>query len=513
MNRLSLRLFALAALCAFPARVHSQLPPLTVPKGLLRFSIAGTFDNYDERFRNGVLEPSASDFVRDSLGSNFFPGLSVAEGQLRRITGVAALKLNLGQSTSSSLINVGTAHLGLAYGLTRHLTLFGNVPIVRVRVQSLFSLNNKKSNLGFNPADAAFGTPGVAAQFLTELRTATTALQSRVTSGDFDTDPNKKATAQRAVSDAQALDSLVALSPLLPLIGSDIGQALNQAITGLGSTFSNLLVSGFPAAAPPFPTKALNDTTFLTFISNPKGPIQGLPWPEPIISGLGDMELGAMYEWLDHPVTATRRVGLHSVIQAIVRLRTGILASPSRFFAVNLGDRQPDVEVNLVTDASYRRIGVRLQAGYNLQLPGNQERRISNPTQPIPYITALAALTRDPGDVIQVQVLPFFHLAPMLALFGGVQYWMKGIDKYAYVAGQPPIPGLDPNFLSVDSKSNATVFSMGMSYAHTGIGHDGQVRNPLDASLAYEQVQASSAGRVPASRVVRFSLRLYTKIR
>ena len=129
---LSRRLSTVALLSGLlAAPLSAQLAPITVPKGLLRLDFGGRFDNWDRRYNDGVKQDVASDFIFPSFDGRFLTPLDSAQAALRRVTGVQNLGLSLGKTTASMLVNVGTANIGAAYGLTSRLTVFGNVPIVR----------------------------------------------------------------------------------------------------------------------------------------------------------------------------------------------------------------------------------------------------------------------------------------------------------------------------------------------------------------------------------------------
>ncbi|HTL05988.1 MAG TPA: hypothetical protein VL241_09600, partial [Gemmatimonadales bacterium] len=128
LRPLFLPLYCLAfGLLGVPA--EAQLPPLTVPKGLLRFDLGGRLENWDQAYIRGIKQDAAGSFLRDPATGSWLPALGDTEQQLRAITGVQALSLSLGRTTGHMLVNVGTESIGAAYGVTRRLTLFGTIPI------------------------------------------------------------------------------------------------------------------------------------------------------------------------------------------------------------------------------------------------------------------------------------------------------------------------------------------------------------------------------------------------
>lgn len=508
---------------ALPSLASAQILPLTVPKGRLRFDFWGDLKNYDQRFLNGTKTDAAGEYITSSVDPNFLPSLSDLDTQVKSLTGRSDLALSLGRTQANQLVNLGTAGLGAALGLTRRLTLFGNVPIIQVRVQQNLKLDPTGATLGVNPADPFWsggsGGAGTAA-FFSGFNTAIDALSQRISDGAYDQDPTLKALAQSTLTKAQTMRTdlsamFLAFEPrgsYLPLQSSAAGQAIVNVIHGLQNTLGGSLgVTGF-SSIPDFPQEGVTDAQFQDYLTNEKGPIQLLPLPNPIYTYLGDIELGANYLWLDHFPSDSLGTGIRSTVQGLVRLRTAKLPNPNRIFDVGTGDRQPDLEVNVVTDVVAGRIGARLSVGYNYQMPGNQNRRIARPDQPIDPISALAGVRRDPGDILQMSAAPFFRFAPSFAAFAAIDYYRKGTDKFTYADGQPPLQGLDINDLGIGTAARAALLSGGLSYSHSGLHHDGTRRLPLDASLRWQRVLTSNVGSVPAYTSVMMQLRLYAKV-
>ncbi len=508
-------LLLLASISAIPAA--AQLAPISVPKGLLRIEVSSRFDNWDRRYLNGVSQDAAGDFIRNPADSRWLPTLGPAEAALRRVTGVAGLSLSLGETTSNMLVNVGTAGIGAAYGLSSRLTIFGMIPIVRIRVQNQFRLDSTNATAGFNPADPVVGNGGggLTILFLTQLETALGTLTTRLAGTFYDGNPTQKALAQQTLISGTALRTdlqfLLGQSAFLPVSGSTGAGALSSSIEALRAKLTtDLNISGFDAA-PALPTRGPGSAEFEGYVRHPDGSIQGRPFQPPVLQYVGDIEVGAAFTWLDRKA-APGHFGFRSALVGTVRLRTGQLDRTDSFFDLPTGDRQPDVQADLVTDIQRGRLGARVTARYVLQLAGRQQRRLSAPDQPIAPIGTLAAVTRNPGEIIEGAVEPYWRIGPTLALVAGVRHWTKGADVYSYVANQTPIEGTSPAVLAEGSKENGTVFSAGLSFFHSGVRRDGSTGRPMDASLRFEMVTGSSLGRVAAKQSVTAMLRLYRKM-
>jgi hypothetical protein len=518
--RLALGL-AVALLPALTEVGHAQLPPLTVPKGYVRFDVGGEFMGYDQRFLLGQRQDAAQDFMREALGSDFFPALAGADSLIGRIVGHPA-PISLGRTSASQLVTVGTGMIGAAVGVTSRLTVFGMVPLRAVKIRATLAQDSISANAGFNPADALFGDgvgAGQDAVFFSQFDAALQTLEENLANGVYDADPARKALAVATLAEGGGLrDDLFSLllgsgpaSPFLPTSSSAAGAAMLQRIAGVQGVLNNQLdVTGF-SSTPAFPSRRLDDADFDRFITNAQGPVAG-SLDTPDLFALGDVELGAAYSVLDQLATPGVRSGIRLAVQGLARLRTATLPNPSRFFSVGTGDRQPDAEVSLTLDGLYRRIGARVTAGYNLQMAGKVQRRITEPSQPIGYASTLAAVTRNPGDEIALGIAPFFRVTQTFAVVAGASYRHKGTDRYELLAGQDSIPGAPVGLLGLESDMGWTTATVGLSYSSVLTPREGRsAQAPLDAGLMWTGTVAASGGRVPRMSAVRLWLRIYGK--
>jgi len=510
----------LLSLCCFlltSTPVVAQLPPLTVPKGLFRLDLGGRLENWDQAFFDGAKRNAAGDFLRDPATGSWLPALGEVERRLRALTGGPGYSLSLGRTTGSMLVNVGTESIGAAYGLTRRLTLFGTIPIVRVRVQDSITVDSTAATAGFNPANPLFGTANGSAQtagFFTQLHAILASLSSFIAAGQYDNDPARKALAQATLARGNALATslqpLLVDSPFLPIVGTPGAVGLTVSIdslrTALVAVDQNFRVAGSPA----LPTVGISQSGLEDFATNPDGSVVAQPFQPPILRSIGDIEVGAAYTWLDH--RPAQGLVVRSVLQGTVRLRTGKLGQADDLFDLATGDRQPDVQGDLVTDLGAGKLGARITARYVLQLPGRQQRRLTPPDQPIAPANTLAAVQRDPGEIVEGSLEPYARIAPHFALVAGVRHWRKGSDKYSYAPNQDSIPGTTPDVLALGSRENGTVLSAALSFVHDGARLDGRRGMPIDAVLRGELVVGSSQGRVPVRQSISLILRLYRKM-
>jgi hypothetical protein len=501
------RLAVLAGLLA-PSGAYAQLAPVGVPAGVLRVDLDGSVETWDHRWLDGERAPLGTDLSSPAAGSDVLPSLGDADARIGRITGLTGYHLNLGALTTDALIDEGRGSLGLALGLTRAITIFGNVPLVRTRVQTTYALASTTT------ADAGL-TPGTDAQatFFGQFDASLTTLSQRIADGDFDGEPALKARAASTLQDATALrDDLFGLladpltaSSFVPTATSTAGTAVTTRLTALQSTLaSDFGVPGF-SELPTLPTEPAATADLLAAL----GDASGLRLGETKLTFRGDAEAGVALTLVDHWDRARRRGGFRAAVEGLVRFPTGELARPDRVLALGTGDGQTDVELRITTDLGAGRWGLRAEGMYNRQLAADYLLRVAPPTQPLAGLDLLSAVRRDPGDVVRIAVRPFFRLAPTFAIEGTAMHWSRGEDEVSYLTADDAIPGVDASVLAQDSKASATVLGIGLTYSSAGKFREGGRGWPVDASWGYERIVRTSGGIVQDRHTFRARFRAY----
>ena len=473
----------------------------------MRVELDGSLESFDKQFRDGHLESYAADLASPALGSDRMPLLAHADTSIGRIIGNPGYRINLGASRTDAHADVGTGFFGLSLGLTNGITIFGRIPLVRTRVQFVTSLDPTTADAGLSP--------GTTAQqpFIAQLDAALTTLNSKITAGDYDANPAQKALAQATLTDATALraDLFTLLadpttaSPALPTATSGTGAAITGRITALQTTLaSNLSVTGF-TLVPTLPTTPLTGAE-LAEIDATRLALRSSERP---VSFRGDAEVGAALTLIDRWDRSGGRGGLRTAISGLVRLPTGRREQSDRLLDIGTGNGQTDIQVDAVVDVGAGPLGARFTASYVRQLPSNILTRVTSPGQPLVGPERLALVRRDPGDIIALSVRPFYRLARTFALQAGVEQWSRSTDRVFYADPATALAGVDAALLAVDSKVNATLLSLGVTYANPGALRPVGKGLPVDATLAYERVLRSGGGRIPDTHAVRGSLRVY----
>jgi hypothetical protein len=490
-----------------PCAARAQLAPVGVPAGVVRIDLDGTMDIWDSRYRDGTREPLGTDLTSPALGSNLLAPLSDADARIGRITGISGYRLNLGTLTTDAQADQGQGFFGGALGVTRWLTIFGRMPLVRTRVQTAIALDGSTGDAGINPGETS------EAAFFQELDGALATLSSRIVAGDYDADPTTKALAQSTLTSGTALrDDLFGLlsdastaSRFVPTATSTAGTTVTTRVTALQSVLTGTLgVTGFSTSLA-LPTAAVTTADLLDYVRDPIGLRPG----ESKVTFRGDAEAGAAVTLLDHWDLGTHRGGARVAIQGLVRFPTGVVARSDRLLTLGTGDGQTDVEARMTADLGAGSWGVRLEGGYNRQLAAHYLLRVAPPSQPFPSVDLLTIVRRDPGDVVDLAVRPFLRLAKTFAIQGSVRHWSRGADAVTYPVAEDSIPDVSAEVLAQETKVSATVLGIGLTYSNPGGLRPGGSGLPVDAGWSYERVVRASDGRVPNRHTMRAMFRVY----
>lgn len=505
------RLGTLACLLASAhTAAHGQLAPVGVPRGVVRVELDGRMDIWDSQYQDGSRVPLGTDLSSPSLGSLLLPSLADADSRLERLTGLPGYHLNLGRLTTDVLQDEGRGNFGLSLGLTRAVTVFGRIPLVRARAQGSGSLDPATSDAGINP-----GADGQN-EFFNELDGALTTLGTNISSGAYNGDPARLALAQSTLASGNALGSdlfgLLAdpatASPFVPISSSVAGTAVTARVAALQTTLADDLgVTGF-TAVPVFPADPVTREDFFALLANPAGPV-ATRVQNTTVTFRGDAEAGVALTLLDRWDVEGHRGGLRAAVEGLVRFPTGVRPRADRLFAVGTGDGQTDIEMKVTADLGSGNVGVRVEGDYNRQFPSDITTRVAPPTQPFAGSALISLVRSDPGDIVTIAVRPFFRLARTLAIQGTALHWTRGADAVSFAGPGDELPGVDPAVLATGTKATATVLGIGLTYANPGALRPGGRGLPVDAGWSYERVVKATGGRVPNRHAMTARFRVY----
>lgn len=497
---------------AFVAPAAAQLPEIGLPGGTVRIEIGGEFASIDRQLNDGSSEPWRAEFAVSSIGGTYFPDLLPSEATIAGLAGISNYSYNIGRATMDAQASLGTLRLGLSLGITDRLTVFGSLPLVQRRVQLAYRFDPTAADAGFNQADPLFGTPAGAAattQFLSSFGSALDTLQSRLDAGFYDGDPSQKAIAQATLAEGSGqlsgLDALLAnpatQAPFVPTTASAAGSAISTRISGTQASLAALGIASFTEAVP-FPTTTLTQDDYNRFLTASGGRVGARPFATASSFLAGDAEVGAAFTVLDAWDRDGARGGIRLVVQALARLPTGGVVAENDFVSLPSGDHQLDIEGSVVADVGKGRVGARLTGSYTNQMAAEFDRRVTPPSQPVPWANRRALVEVDPGNVFGFRAEPFFRIGASFAIVGVLSYASRGADEVTYASD--PIPGVNASELAEGTEVTATTLGAGLSFAPAR--RDG--RASIDGFWMYEKVVQASGGRVPETGAIRLGIRV-----
>jgi hypothetical protein len=511
----------LAFLAGATAVTHAQLAPITVPRGVFRIELGGEFRNSDSRYNDGTTEDLARGFTAIPLGSTFFPTLSASEARLGAILGNASYRISLGQSTANGLMNIGTATIGVSYGLTSRITLFTSVPIVRTRMQLSFRLDSTGADTGINPNDPVLGTQAGRIQttaFFSELDGVLATLASNIANGVYDANPQQLALAQQTLADGTSLRSGFAVvlndrdAPFVPTAAGSTGTAILDSVSSFRNTLAGLGVSGF-VTDPALATSALSQDEFNNLLIQPGGPVAGFPLDDAELSLLGDIEGGVSYLLADNWYRNGIPGGFRAALTGTLRFPTGELDRPENFLDIGTGTGHFAARLGGTVDLGRGRFGSRMTASYEHSFAAVIERRVGGPAQPIPFASSLRDVRRTPGGLLDLSIAPFFRLGSTLGITSGVRYRRHSLDKVSFASGNDSLPGgIDPSILAQSTDWSVTSFLAGVTYMSPAAADLARPGFPVEASWTVEGPLSGSGGIIAKERIMRVQFRMYMRL-
>jgi hypothetical protein len=499
-------------------RGWSQLPPVSVPRGVFRIDLGGEFLHADSRFEDGTTQDLGHSFTTPEIGGRFFPTLAASEASIGRIIGDLNYRLNAGSLGGQGLLQVGTGYIGAAYGLTSKITVFATLPIVQTRMQAHIVFDSTGANAGFNPADPVFGNgtgPSQTTGFFLDFNAALGTLSNNISSGAYDANPTQKAQAQAALAQGTTLrDELLVIfadnaAPVVPIATSTAGVGLTDSIGTYQATLSALSVTGF-SSLPALPAARISPDDFANLVANPVGPVAGFPLQEATRNRMGDLETGIGYTLVDRWNRDDHAGGFRAALEARVRFPTGLVDRSDDFLDIGTGTGHLALGLSGTVDLGAGRIGVRMRGGFEHSFSRTLDLRVSGAFQPIAFLSQLSTIQRQPGNLFDLSATPFFRLAPALAVLGGVRLRRHSLDRYSYA--QDSLAGVSASVLAEGSDWSLASFLAGVSYQNPASTIPGSRGFPIEASWTIEGPLSSSRGIVAKQRVMRLQLRMYTRL-
>jgi hypothetical protein len=526
----------------------------TIPRrGEARFRISATFDASVDQFgtKSGATGrfPLGRVLTFDSLGAAQLPAVGVTQRFLRDSLGVSS-GLSLGSVQTDSRVLTTSFPLRLEFGLTSRVALDARVPIVRTRNAVRLGVNNGggTGNLGFNPSDSRFasGTAAAVARnaaVQAQLAAAITRLQGLVTScstpagaggaGCAPVIANRAGATQLITEARTAANGITSVygngtatgtgTPFVPVAGSDAQRAVEARLTALRTRFTSFNVSDLGSGtAPAGATERIANSGFRRILGDP---LLGFAYDTTFSverGGLGDVEVGARFKWLDMFGESRLPVsGFHARSTAGVAYRLGTSGTdlPFLLFDVPLGTGADALIFRSETDiASGRRLGATIAARWVRPLADEAVVRVPLSTE---SILAPAARTqtvgRHLGRELTLEVTPRWAPSESFTIAAQYSVTTKQDDAYAgtfTVTDEPFVTTdtFDAAVLGVATGGRAQRFGFGATYSTLAARARGRAGLPIEVSYLHTSTVAGSGGVVPRVTTDALVLRLYAQL-
>lgn len=508
---------------------------ILLPGGVLRMTVEGQMDAWNSNFGSDLSGaplattiPLGAPFSSDNLGAEQVGGLSQLETRLRALTGLDALKLSLGDVRLRMEARRSSIPVRFELGVGRRLQLSAMVPYVQTKVEMAAVVNRTgmNGNVGLNPvgSDPSLATGN--ATLVNQLRASADALDTAL--GACATAPDAPACANPDVARATNAaarafaDEVAAIyglpdeggAPLVPRVGSEAAKAVADRIAALRDSYDALGIGGIGAdVGPNNASQPLTGATFGTALD-----ALGVTRPGNSTSyGIGDIELGARVLLFDgfqgDLERATKPTGFtaRASLDGLVRLGTGKPARADDLLNVGTGDGQMDVEIGAVADLIFgRRFWASAAVRYGIQMAGEQDIRVPQ-TAEESYVSDenVTRLRRDPGDYVELALIPRVSLGDFVSLSGSYRFRSQGSDVLEVISGQPDVIPQSLDLIARRGEGTEHRVGLGLTVSTISAYAAGRIGLPLDISYVHSRSVAGSGMGTPKLTRDEVLLRIY----
>jgi hypothetical protein len=516
-----------ASLCA-PLDAQEMEDPLS-PAGRVRLEIAPLFHSWDRHF-SPVGEQSLERVFTDASGALLFPGIATLQTTLQQWLGDADYRALLGTTNGQVSASQVRVPLRVDVGMLDWLAVGVTVPLVKSRteIDFHFRADSARANLGVNPA---ITRELEVVAFTDELRARVQAATSRAAQLCAELLASAECEAANGVvrGGQGLLSNFLAsysASPFFPLASSGAGVLLAERLSGFNQGLTAL---GVPSVGRPplFATAPLSASDLELLLSDGAVGINTVPLTDRIgIWELGDVEVHAAVRLLDgatrDSATALPSFTYEVGAGALVRLGTGKPDDPDVFLDLPSGDGQTDIEGRAFTNVRSGRFGVWGDVRYGVQRPHTLERRVGPPDLLLVPAVNLSTVEWSPGDYLQLEVSPRYHLTGELAFTTGYRLYRKGADTFARVSPEPeasnraPLPSppvfTDVSLLARGTEERVHEVGAGLVFSSLEAWEVGRARRPFEARFNVRWTVAGSGRDVPKGVRALVGLRLYLRL-
>ena len=552
----------LAALAGAPSPARAQAvlgvgdDALVLPPGVLRVRALYQVAEFDERYgmntpgrRDGALEPLGIDFNLDTVGVTTFRNLGPLQAGLRQLSGISTFGLTLGSTVVNADVTVSATPIVVEYGVSQNLSVGLLVPIVRSRNDVFFQANPSGSvaNVAFNPALQVQAARDANTTLVMELLTAAAQLQAGIEAGAgagfCGTGPGGSHAGCQLVAQTRqfaggiagvygtnAIPGLtnVTGSPFVPLANSDVHMAIQARIAGFDQFYTSQGINTINATTPFGAVSPLSTADAQTILTNPAFGVTADPLESIERTGLGDIEFGAKYRFLD---TFEKRgadrlkpsgINYRAAVGANIRFPTGEDGWAHNFVDVGTGNGQTDIEGRAFFDVLLgNRFWTSFVGRYAVQLADRQGMRISDvPERALAAEYRQRLVDRNLGDYFELEAVPRLVINKYFGIAGSYYYRHKYHDKYEGTFVVPPeVHGIDANPLTIDAstlnqQTEAIEHRLGGGFTFSTVAAFNEGKAPLPAELIFHHFQTTRGygGNTPKLFVNQIQLRVYARL-
>lgn len=543
MHRLSAATLATALLVIAAPSARAQAvsgmgeDATTVGAGRLRLWVGADWSLAQEAYvpdgQGGhVLQPLGAPLSVDALGAAQIGALAPLQDSLRLATGSSALQLSLGQSKAQVNQTVTHVPITLEAGLARWLSVSATVPIVHTISDVFFAANvgGAGANLGANPARTNAQSLASDTAFVQQLARSAAAVASYCGGPGAGSSACSGSTALVASASAFAgeISSVYASGGLAPLQSSAIqGQvdARSASVRDALNAFAAIPGSGVPTVSATGVVGATSPVTTAdvqAFLSDPSLSTAIVPLQTIERWHLGDAELNAKVTLFDSfALRGASRFTPHGVnvrvaVSGGYRFPTGSRGSPDVILDVPQEEHTSALLAGGYVDVLLgRHLWSSFVAHYARPRASDVVVRASAPGVVIPQLADRVTLSRQLGDVLELDATPQWVVNDFFSIGGVYSYVRRGGDAYQATSAAPPpdllmsIAGPDYGVLGTGTEVREHRVGGGIVFSNAHAVALGRSRVPFDVSYQHLETIRVTGGTAPKYTTDRILVRLY----
>ncbi len=540
--RLQLRALVVCGLTLAIAanRVHAQAivgagsSAVPVPRHIVRVSIGGMWDDYDQEFRDGGKQPLFGRVASASFGVGALPQLSAAQQAIRTLSSSPSFALTLGALEASGNYRTVTTPIAIDWALTDKLAVGIVVPYVESRGNALFVLNRTGTgaNVGQNPSygtTTGAATRAANASILRQLVLARTQLTAEIArcaganALNCDAIRASPGAAATLLQDAQNTltaistvygDSLRGGAPVVPIAGSATQLAINARLAAIRAAFTAFGIAGVSDGLLPAGATIINGPAAIArIVKDSAYALNYAQFGGTRRAGIGDIDLTASYLWFNtlgaRPAQwlNAKSFGVRSQITGGWRFGTAGADRSEDALDAPIGEGANALLLRSVTDVLWSaKFWVSGSVRVALPMSDNVSTR-----RPLPSDTALffssttESAARHLGRRIDIEITPRYVFGRYFAVSTGYTLHRSEADQFTFATA-------DASGATTQSTSALTRHSLlfGMTFSTLSSYIIGRARWPLEAVFQHAQPIAGQGAVTPAVVTERLELRVYT---